>query len=631
MRLVSFLPFSTSGQCINLWIKNSNFAIILPLKVPRLFIQKEVMHQDHSSHIKQINAALSPSDASVILAGLKGSAPAYVVSRLSGQLRVPFLIIAPDTETAEEVRRELGFYCGSEDSVLYFPPWESAPFDSASPHPEITGERFRTLYQLMDGKVSLVVTTIAAVLQRLLPRRTLGAVSHYLVAGEEVERDELLGKLLNLGYSNVPLVEDKGTFAVRGGILDIFPPDRVEPVRIEFFGDFVDTIRAFDPLTQRSLQPLSELILLPSREVVFTEEALKDFALRLKKRCDSIEIPATRRKELLEQIQNAIYPPGIEYLQPLIHPGLETIFDYLKPGAVTVLLDPEAVDEGAGRFAEELQVAEKRALERDVITCPTDELFLTMEKLQPLIYNGRTVTVPSLELTENGNEARTFRFSCEDNKDLRLDVSPDSEGMLRPLVERLSGWLAEEKRVLIACHQSGQAHRVSELLSHYPLKLQISERDFTAERSSKAGRIDILSGAISRGFRMCDENLVVIAEEEIFGKRVKRRGISEVRKKQMLTSLAELKPGDCMVHIDFGLGLYKGLKHLTLETIEGDFLLLEYAGGDKLYLPVDRINLVQRYVGSEGLEPVLTSLGAPAGKRQSPRYGKRSRRWRRSC
>src|SRR5512143_3392149 len=124
----------------------------------------------------------------------------------------------------------------------------------------------------MDDKASLVVTTIAAVSQRLLPRRTLGEVSQYLVACEEVERDNLLKILLNLGYSSVPLVEDRGTFAVRGGILDIFPPDRPEPVRIEFFGDFVDTVRAFDPVTQRSLQSLQELVLLPSREVIFTHE-----------------------------------------------------------------------------------------------------------------------------------------------------------------------------------------------------------------------------------------------------------------------------------------------------------------------------------------------------------------------
>jgi transcription-repair coupling factor (superfamily II helicase) len=190
-----------------------------------------------------------------------------------------------------------------------------------------------------------------------------------------------------------------------------------------------------------------------------------------------------------------------------------------------------------------------------------------------------------------------------------LGASSDSEEMLRPLVERLTAWLAEKKRVVVACHQPGQAHRLHELLVPYSLPLHLSEGRFPTGRRDAAGKVEILVGEISRGFRLPEGELVVIAEEEIFGKRIKRRGISEVRKKQILTSLAELKPGDYMVHIDFGVGLYKGLQHLTIDTLEGDFLLLEYAGGDKLYLPVDRINLVQRYVGSEGMNPILDKLG----------------------
>jgi transcription-repair coupling factor (superfamily II helicase) len=568
------------------------------------------MSRDLDNHIHQITAALSATTARINLTGLKGSAPAYIISRLLEKRKTPFLIILPDTETAEEWSRELRFYLGRNDDVLYFPPWETAPLEPVSPHPEITGERFRTLFKLMDGaNPHIVTTTIAAVCQKLLPKRTLGDVSQYLVAGEEVDRDTLLKKLLNLGYSNVPLVEDRGTFAIRGGILDIFPPDQQAPVRIEFFGDFVETIRNFDPVTQRSLQTMPELILLPSREIVLTEDVVREFAVRLKKRCDSLEMPATRRRELLEQVQNAIYPQGVEYLQPLFHPGLETLFDYVKPESVTVLVDPEAISEQAELFSEELCHGEKRALERDLITCAMEDLFLTTQQVNSLLADRRKITVPYLEIAGTSDEAATFCIAAEDNSDLRLGVSSDSEEMLRPLVERLTGWLANNNRVIMACHQPGQAHRLHELLVHYPLPLHLSEGKFPAERRHAAGRVEVLVGEISRGFRLPEAELVVIAEEEIFGKRIKRRGITEIRKKQILTSLAELKPGDYMVHIDFGVGLYKGLQHLTFDMMEGDFLLLEYAGSDKLYLPVDRINLVQRYVGSEGIEPALDRLG----------------------
>ncbi|MEI8355123.1 MAG: transcription-repair coupling factor [Deltaproteobacteria bacterium] len=568
------------------------------------------MLRDLNDNIQKITAALAPKEALIRLAGLKGSAPAYIISRLLRQQKKPFLIVLPDTETAEEWSRELRFYSEREDTILYFPPWEAAPLDPASPHPNITGERLHTLFKLMDGSGPLVVTTtFAAVCQKLLPKRTLGEVSQYIVAGEEIEREALLRKLLALGYSNVPLVEDRGTFSVRGGILDIFPPDQRAPVRIEFIGDFVETIREFDPVTQRSLHTMPELILLPSREIVLTEEVVKEFAVRLKKRCDALEIPATRRRELLEQLQNSTYPQGVEYLQPLFHPGLETLFDYMPTDTVTVQVDPEAIADQADCFAEELFQGKKRARERDAITCDTEELFLSPEEVDRFLTRGRRLFFPYLELVGTGDEKVTVCFAAEDNGELRLDASSDSEGMLKPLVDRLALWLAEKKRVVIACHQPGQAHRMHELLLTYHLPLYLSEGRFPSERRDTVGRVEIVVGEISRGFRLSEGALVVIAEEEIFGKRIKRRGISEARKKQLLTSLAELKPGDYMVHIDFGVGRYKGLQHLTFDAQEGDFLLLEYAGNDKLYLPVDRINLVQRYVGAEGMDPVLDRLG----------------------
>jgi len=561
---------------------------------------------------REIAPLLSPPGARITLAGLSGSAPAYLLSRLLAETKHPFLVIAKDPETAEEFWRELRFYVGESTEILYFPAWETSPFEQASPHPDITGRRLYALFRLMGGKVGAVVAPLSAVMQKVLPRQILGDVSQYLVAGEEVEREALLAKLIRLGYANVPLVEDRGTFSIRGGILDIFPPDLPAPVRIDFFGDFIDTIRSFDPLTQRSLRPQEELIILPSREVILSEEVLQAFIPRLKARCDLLEISATRRRELAEQLNSATYPLGIEYLQPLFHPGLETIFTYMGADSVTVTADPEGLIAAGEKFAEELVAAEERGREKELIFCESADLFLSMEEIAQKYGRGRRIDIPYLDLGGEERGEGSFRFTSRDNSDLRLAISPDSEGVLRPLVEQLSAWLEEERRVILACHQKSQAERLQELLGHYKLPLAVSERGFPAERGRRDRRVDILFGEISRGFRLEEEGLAVIAEEEIFGPRIKRRGLSEARKKQILTSLAELKPGDCMVHLDFGVGIYRGLQHLKLGEAEGDFLLLEYAGGDKLYLPVDRINLVQRYVGAEGIEPRIDRLGGAA-------------------
>jgi len=565
-----------------------------------------------TSKIREILPLLNQTGSPVTMAGLTGSAPAYLLSRLLPETPHPLLIITPDPESAEELWRELRFYAGDAMELLHFPAWDTAPMEQASPHPDITGRRLYTLFRLMGGKVRAVVAPFAAVLQKVLPRTLLGGVSQYLVAGEEVEREALVEKLVRLGYANVPLVEDRGSFSVRGGIIDIFPPDMPLPLRIDFFGDFVDTIRTFDPVSQRSLRAQDELVILPSREVVLTEDVLAGFVPRLKARCDLLEIPPIRRRELVEQLNSAIFPPGIECLQPLFHPGLEELSVYMGREAVTVMVDPEGIAAAGERFGAELELACGRAQEKDIIYCEQGELFLSPEEFRRQCDSGRRIDIPWLEMTGVDGGERAIRFTAQENSDLKLTISPDSEGVLRPLADRLSQWLGEGRRVIMACHQKSQAERLYELLSHYGLPLAVSERSFPAERGRRDRRVDILVGEISRGFRLEDELLAVIAEEEIFGPRIKRRGLTEARKKQILTSLAELKPGDHMVHLDFGVGIYRGLQHLKLGESEGDFILLEYAGGDKLYLPVDRINLVQRYVGADGIEPRVDRLGGAA-------------------
>jgi transcription-repair coupling factor (superfamily II helicase) len=559
-------------------------------------------------YLKKIAAKLAPTAAQLSVSGLEGSAPAYLLSRLAAEAGPPLVVVTADQESADELLQELRFFAAAPEAILPFPAWDAAPFEAASPHPDLVGARLNALVRLLDGRARAVVLPLSSLLQRVIPRRTLGELCQYIVAGEELERENLVEKLVKLGYAHVPIVEDRGSFSVRGGILDIFPPDQPKPVRIEFFGDLVETMRLFDPATQRSLEPLPELVLLPSREVILSEEVLNGFTPRLKRRCDHLGIGADRRRDLLEQLQHAIYPPGIEFLQPLFHPGLETLLDYAGAGAVYVGVDPAALEEADQRFRGELAAAELRAELRDAVTGDPAELYLSHDEFQHLVAAGRRLLLPRLEIEGEGGE--TLRLASSANSDLKPELTSEGERVLAPFTDRVVSWIAAGNRVLIPCHQPGQARRLYELLSHYRLPLEISEEGFTGAAGRPAGRVEILIGEISRGFRLEPERLVVIAEEEIFGKRVKRRGLSEARKKQLLTSLAELKPGDHMVHIDFGVAIYRGLEHISLTGMEGDFLLLEYAGGDKLYLPVDRINLVQRYVGAEGVEPKLDRLGA---------------------
>ncbi|MBK5276226.1 MAG: transcription-repair coupling factor [Desulfuromonadales bacterium] len=555
-----------------------------------------------------ILAALRRGDRCITIPGLKGSTAGFVIAELLRSRPKNLLIITADQDAAEEFRRELAFFGGSDTPALVFPAWDSQPCSPASPHPDISGARLDTLFRLQNGLARVVVIPAAAALQRVLPRRIFNEASFYLVAGEDFERDDLLARLVRMGYANVPLVEDRGTFAVRGGILDIFPPNLTAPVRIEFFGDTAETIRAFDPLTQRSLQPLEELVLLPSREILLTEDVLADIAVRLKQCCDDLDIGADKRRAYLADLQNSVYFHGIEYLQPLLHPDLETIFDY-APECPLVLLDPEAIRSAMAGFADEIAAGLLKGRAAGLPHSPPGELFLDQEAFNSVVAGRCRLELSGLTL-DRGDETAAIAIPCRDNSDLRVTVSKETTQALAPLSRTLRTWLDNGQRVLVACHQRPQAERLKELLSPYGIPCGISEASFREAVTAPAtASVTLLLGDISRGFRLPDARLVLIAEEELFGKRVKRRGVSEVRKKQILASLAELKPGDFMVHIDHGIGRYHGLQHISVAGVGGDFLLLEYSGSDKLYLPVDRLGLVQRYIGPEGSQPGLDKLG----------------------
>ncbi|HXC92977.1 MAG TPA: transcription-repair coupling factor, partial [Geobacteraceae bacterium] len=194
---------------------------------------------DFDKQLAEIAGCLKRDEKKITLTGLTGSSGSFLLTRLLKETPELFLAVTADSDAAEELFRELLFYAEKSDEILLFPAWDVTPLEAASPHSNITGERLNTMFRLMSGQTRVVVAPYAAIVQKILPRKTLGDLSQYLIAGEEVPRDELLEKLIKLGYSPVPLVEDRGGFAARGGILDIFPPNLPHPVRIEFFGDFV--------------------------------------------------------------------------------------------------------------------------------------------------------------------------------------------------------------------------------------------------------------------------------------------------------------------------------------------------------------------------------------------------------
>ncbi|MBE0502588.1 MAG: transcription-repair coupling factor [Desulfuromonadales bacterium] len=566
----------------------------------------EIAHATVTTVSNQLCAGLKYGE----VLGLTGSAGAHLVAGLLHRESAPLLIIAAETAVAERFAADLLFYCGDERRIALFPPWDIRPYDPLIPHPETEATRLATLAGLLENRVDAVVTTVRALAQRLIPKEVLASLCTRLIVEDEYERGPLLEKLLGLGYQPTPLVEDRGTFSVRGDLLDIFLPTREAPVRIEFFGDYIERMRPFDPATQRSGdEELQELELLPTREMILAGPHLESFARRIKERCDQLDLPRSIREALLEEVREGILAPGHAFLLPFNYDRLDTLFDYLPAGR-TIVLDPPSVESDLDAFCAEAREGEARlAAKGGEPFALASQLFLSAAEVDAALVKRPRLDLASLQVYRIEEKRQVFRIEGQGNGDLRDEMRAEGAGMAA-LAVRLKEWQREKWRVLLVCHQRGQAERLCDLLAPYGRPPEIFPE--VRLKDLKAGELFLCLGDLSAGFRLADEKIAVVTEEEIFGQRAHRRGLASAKARALLDSLAELKSGDYVVHTDHGIAVYRGLLHLQAGAIEGDFLHLEYSGDDKLYVPVERIEKVQKYVGGEGHIPRLDKMGGGA-------------------
>jgi transcription-repair coupling factor (superfamily II helicase) len=565
----------------------------------------EIAHATIRSFVSGVT--VDPTRAEVL--GLLGSSGAYLLSALLASNDDTLLVLAADGRQSEQFAADLSFYHGKPGEIFLFPHWEMRPYEPLTPHPEIEATRLATLAALHEGRARAVVVTVRALLQRVIPRTVLAGLCDRLQAEEEYPRPPLLARLLALGYQPVPMVEDRGTFSLRGDILDVYPPTRALPVRIEFFGDYIERMRPFDPASQRSeALELEELVLLPAREMVLTGAHLETFSRGIKERCDLLGIPRPQREAVLDEAREGLLTPGRSFLLPLNYGQLDTFFNY-APFGRWVVLDPPAVESEVDQFAAEVREGEERAVRKGELHVPANQLYLKPTEAEEQLATRPRIEFSALEVFRLREDRQLYRLNVEGNGDIRAALRDEGGGMAM-LAARLRQWREQGWRVLLVCHQRGQAERLRDLLEPHGLSLPFDPA--WTVKGARAGELRLVLGDIAAGFRLPDEKLAVVAEEEIFGQRVRRRGLAAARAKALLSTLAELKEGDFVVHADHGIGRYRGLQHLQMGRIEGDFLHLEYAGADRLYVPVDRIEKVQKYVGSEGHIPRLDKMGGGA-------------------
>jgi transcription-repair coupling factor (superfamily II helicase) len=551
--------------------------------------------------------------------GLKGGARAYLLSLIAETRRAPMVMIAPTTREAEQIFLDLGFFLGEEQTAAplekrlhLFPSWEILPFENLSPHPDSIAARLEGLYHLLEGQAPIIVSTPAALMQKVIPKEALKRSYRYLVVGEESAREGLLEHLASWGFSNVPLVEERGDFSVRGGIVDIFPPDYPLPLRLDFSGDRLESIREFDPATQRSKKELQELLILPMKEFSLRRDDIEAIARQIDKRAADLEMDRKDKNSLLESLHEGVPFSGLEFFVPYFYPELSTVFSYLPPETMLWIDEAVHVAAEAKRFEHLVEQMAARAKEQGRFAPPGEGLYLTAKEWDRALDPFSRLVSESLDVTPIQAESTgTVTVKSYLNSDLHAEMASlqSKEPSLAPLLARIKEWEAE--RIFIVAPTRSEATRLKDLLAHYDFHFSLKQGAGSLMKSGKEERPRaLLVGNLTQGFRLPEERLVVVTADEIFGS--KKRPAAGSRRSapgHFITSLSELKQDDTIVHLDHGIGIYRGLKFLKVADTEGEFLHLEYEGGDRLYLPVDRINLVQKYIGGEENRPALDKLG----------------------
>jgi len=551
--------------------------------------------------------------------GLKGGTGSYLLSLITGQTNRPLLIVAPTTREAENLFSDLAFFLGDKKHfsplqrrLHLLPAWDVLPFEKLSPHPDHVAARLEGLYYLLEGQAPLLISTPAALMQKVLPKESLKQSYLYLVKDQDVSRENLLEHLVGWGFQNVPLVEERGDFSIRGGIVDLFPPAYSRPLRLEFFGDRLDSIREFNPSTQRSETHHEELLLLPAKEFSLRRARVNEVVRDIDRRAADLEIGRKEKNSLLESLREGIPFAGMEFFVPYFYPTLAPIFSYLPPETLIWLDQAAQVKAEVERFKNLTWQRGVKAKEEGRFAPPVESLYLNEEEWEEGISPFSQVHSESLDVVTVAEDSLGSFLSVKShpNTDLHQEISSlqGREPSLAPLVNRIKEWA--EERIFFVAPTPGDASRLKELLAHYDVEFPLVDVSFPQLLVNEEIRRAILIGELTHGFRLPEDHLIVVTSDEIFATQRSRPGRGQKsHPSHFISSLSELKQNDYVVHLDHGVGIYRGLKFLSVAEVDGEFLHLEYEGGDRLYLPVDRINLIQKYIGGDGAQPALDRLG----------------------
>jgi transcription-repair coupling factor (superfamily II helicase) len=546
------------------------------------------------------------------VSGLTSTAKALFYSLLPRASARPLIVVVTDNRAIDEllpVVRSLAELTGavSPESVIGLPAYDVLPFENQSPHPEIQEVRATALWKIATGAATVVITPFSAASMRLREASFYAELARIVRRGEMMDPERLVEQLRLAGYNQVDVVEMPGEFAHRGGLLDVYPPESERPLRIELFGDEVESIRRFDPATQRSAASTEEAVLLPLTETPVDEDTLAAINARLSgHRLDGDD--ATIEKSVRSTGMSVF--PGWELYAPVA--GADRNFFDLLPGATVALDEPDLLTEAQDSWWTKLTEAHERSLVGNLAR--PEDLYLSPEQWQATLQQLPTIAIEQLGIEDSG-----------DDEHLTLQTQPTTRfhGSVAAMTEEVARLTRDGKRIVFAVASTGEVERLADVFNEYNLSFRIGSRtpkpgqevyvDESTYFTDDMAATTIVKAYVPEGVVFPESNLIVFGSRDLFDEPEVSLGRPQRQKSKVsafLSDFRDLAVGDYVVHVEHGIGQYQGLKEVPQEDgAAAEFMVLEYAEGARLYVPLTRLDLVQKYRSSEGVKPVLNRLG----------------------
>ncbi len=547
--------------------------------------------------------------------GLRPSAIALYAARCEMQTQKPVIVVTANEEALQIMDRDLRLF--SKATILSFPAYDIAPYMPLSPDGTTIAARLATLFQMGNLSSYIMVVSAETLLRKTPPLAHLDNLAELLEVSEEVDREELITTLIASGYEQVSLVQSSGEFTVRGGIIDIYPPPvpmpdgsiTDAPLRLDFFGDTLESLRYFDPISQRSIKDISETVILPVADILHPAKKgdQNKIIATLAQMAEKLHWDHEKSKKLQEFIASRIHFPGIESFAPIFYPEMATLFKSIRPDSLVISADNLSQQQTIQITWERIEANYFQAKQTATPALPPTHLFLTEKEVRAEFSKLKQIIFSDF----SGPDSKAIDLACGNHILLKqeLDLGRKKHGLLGPLTAHLTTLLEQNDLVCLSCRSEKHLRQLHELLSQHGMEPSILPAPLKRE-DLKQGQVGLIVGPLSTGFNLASEQFHIFSESELFGeKRIGRKKAQKHPHAGEAVSFEQLELDNLVVHATHGIGSYQGITTIKLGTITNDFLQINFKDKDKLYVPVDRMNTVSKYKGLSDKKPKIDSLG----------------------